>query len=838
VWAGALVLAAFMLGIALGALAAARWGPRVRRAAVAYAGAELVVALSGSLLVWGLPAAEPLIGALLAPLAGQSGLYAAARLLLALAAMLVPTVAMGVTLPLGMRILADKETTRALGTLYAANTFGACVAPLAAEYYLIEALGLRGCALVAAALNCLAAGLALLAPSARAVPSPASAAGPMPHGRLLGAAALAGALALALEVLWFRLLLLYAPGTEASFALMLTLLLAGIALGGAVAPLAARLAPAWAAAACGAAVVAGYWLAAPTRQPGLAQLLDYAVPLMLPAAFCSGLLFTLLGAALRGTAGDPQPAIGRLACANTLGGAAGAAAGGFLLLPWLGIEASLFLLAAGYVAVVALLSMPAWGWRRLAPAALAGIALLAFPFGRMDAHLAQAARLYRWVDGSSVAAVTQGPTTTLQVLRRERFGEAADWRLLTDSYSMSGVDRDSARYMQLFAWLPLALHSRPRQALLISYGAGNTAQALLSDPALASLTVVDVSPEILQASGLIHGGADPLRDARVRVVLEDGRHFLATRPDRYDVITGEPPPPMMAGVVNLYTREYFAALAARLAPGGLATYWLPVHQFEPRGARAVIAAWCLAFPDCSLWAGSNFHWILLGGREFAGRPAVDHFARLWRVRPSAPLIAANGLEHPAQLGAAFLADAAQLREWSADAPPLDDDHPKRLAAPPPANSPLDDYARWLVPEGARSRFTASPWVAAHWPRELMRDSEAFFRVQPILNGQITPHPTRNLVLVDRLLRSTRLEMPIYWLLGSDLVEQRILERRRERPDQAYARGVRALAERDYAAAAKYFGQAAKDDPGELAPLATYSACRAASRRDCIGVRPN
>ena len=91
----------------------------------------------------------------------------------------------------------------------------------------------------------------------------------------------------------------------------------------------------------------------------------------------------------------------------------------------------------------------------------------------------------------------EGPTVTLQLLGQERFGEFTGWRLLTDGYSMAGIDRYSLRYMRLFAWLPLSLHPQPERALLISYGAGNTAQALLSDPQLAQLTVVDLAPEIL-----------------------------------------------------------------------------------------------------------------------------------------------------------------------------------------------------------------------------------------------------------------------------------------------------------------------------------------------------
>ena len=604
----------------------------------------------------------------------------------------------------------------------------------------------------------------------------------------------------------------------------------------------ARLRFAWAAAGGSIAVVVGYILASPARGPGLPEVVHYAIPLMLPAAVFSGCLFTLLGAELCAPPGDRQAAIGRLTSANTLGGALGAALAGFVLLPRVGIESSLFLLASGYALLPLILVRERSEWRRALPAAFAVAGLLLFPFGRMEAHLAQAARLYQTLDGSEVVKVTQGPTTTLQVLRTERFGEGAAWRLLTDSYSMSGIDRDSLRYMQLFAWLPLVLHPEPRRALLISYGAGNTAQALLDEPALRELTVVDVSPEILAASPVIHGRLDPLKDPRVRLVLEDGRHYLLTRREQFDLITGEPPPPMMAGVVNLYTREYFALLARRLAPGGLATYWLPVHQLEPAGARAVVAAFCDAFSDCTLWAGSRYHWILLGGRGFEHRPDATHFVRLWRDPASAWRIAASGLEHPAQLGATFLADAAQLRGWYGGTAALNDDHPKRLAAQPTAPEIPREYAQWLEPETARRHFETSPWIAAHWPAELLRVTPPYFAAQPVLNGEILAPSAQRLQLVDMFLRNTDLRIPVFWLLGSDIPEQQILSRRiasdgsSERPEYLYPLGVRALAERDYARAAGLFSRAAGQNPQQAGALAAYSMCRS-GRRDRAAAVP-
>ena len=842
VWAGALVLTAFMLGLALGGVLAARWAQRVRNPARAFAAAEATVAITGMLVVWSLPQMEALVGAWLAPLVEHAGLLGATRLAFSLAALLVPTTAMGMTLAFGVRILAGQDTTRALGILYGANTFGACIAPLLAEYQLIGLSGLRGTALVAASCNALAAAIAL---SVRGTVPPAAEPAPPPQAgpsrRLLVAAALAGAFALGLEVVWFRVLLLYAPGTDITFALMLSVVLFGIALGGMLAPLLARAGFAWIAAGSSLAVVAGYVVAGPLHIPGPPELVRYAVPLMLPAAMFSGALFTLLGAGLRGDAADPQAAIGRLTTANTLGAALGAALAGLLLLPGLGMEKCLFVFALGYALLPLVLVDSRSAWQRAWPAGVALLGLAFFPFGRMQTHLAEAAFQYQLYDLSKVVRVTEGPTTTLQVLRRDSYGEPATWRLLTDSYSMTAINRYAMRYMQLFAWLPLSLHPQPRRALLISYGAGNTAQALLSDPQLEQLTVVDLSPEILAASPLLHGDGDPLRDSRVRLVREDGRHFLRTRREQFDVITAEPPPPSIAGVVNLYTREYFQAVAERLAPGGLATYWLPVQQFRLSGAKAVVAAFCEAFPDCTLWAGTKRDWVLMGGRDFSARLGPREFGRLWRDPLAGPRLAANGFEHPPQLGASFLADAAQLRQWVGATLPVTDDRPKRLEPTQPFDTEPPDYEQWLRADGARQRFIASAWVAAHWPSQYIDWTPQYFFVQPVLNGEIAPDPVKTLPSVDLLLRRTDLRVPVLWLLDTDMTEQAILERRLAdgakgmRPEFVFALGAKALADRDYARASALLAKAAERNP-RAGAAAAYAMCRAGAPRRAATVK--
>jgi len=250
-------------------------------------------------------------------------------------------------------------------------------------------------------------------------------------------------------------------------------------------------------------------------------------------------------------------------------------------------------------------------------------------------------------------------------------------------------------------------------------------------------------------------------------------------------------------------------------------------QFKPQGARAVIAAFCDAFPDCTLWAGERSDWILMGSRHAR---APDNLARLWQVPAAAALLEADGLEQPAQLGATFVADHAQLREWTSGTQLLTDDFPKRIAPALRVDAPLEEYERWLEPERARRNFESSAWIRAHWPSEAQRTSLPYFAAQPPLNGQIPRHLSQALPHIDRVLRETQLRVPVLWMLDTDRVEVGIVERAMRghgyQPRFAQVLGAQALAERDYGKAAQYFSAAG-------APaLAEYAACRARRSGAC------
>ena len=535
----------------------------------------------------------------------------------------------------------------------------------------------------------------------------------------------------------------------------------------------------------------------------------------------SGVIYTLAGAALRHELSGAGETAGHLTLANTIGSMAGALGGGFVLLPVLGMERSIFAVAVIYGAVAALCGP----WRRvdasrnvrlawLASLGAVALALLLFPRGAMATRHLQTS-LARFLDEQTrVIALREGVNQTTTTLRREWGGAPVSHRLVTNGHSMSGTDFADRRYMKLFVNWALAVNPRIRQALLISYGLGSTARALTDTRALTGIDVVDVSPEILGMAPVVFApGQSPLADPRVRVHVEDGRFFLQTSAASFDLITGEPPPPKAAGIVNLYSREYFQLLHDRLNDGGVATYWLPVEELAEDDARAIVSAFCAAFADCSLWTGAGPHWMLAGTRGLRERATEDAFAAQWRDDVVGPELVRLGVEQPEQLGATFLADADQLAPWIAGIPALEDDHPHRLSPGRPDPARQDFIERWMEVTDAAARFERSSLVQRLWPPALRDRSRALFAPQRIVNA-VTFWPPRSPGLEDLrdlLTESTLRTLPLL-ATGSSPVLQEISARawaaEMRSPALEAQMGAGALARRDYAGAATHFSAAA------------------------------
>lgn len=831
VWSASLVLAAFMGGLTLGNGLVARFSSRIERPIRLYALLEIAIGIASLLVVLALPRLTVVLGPVLASVTDTPWLLNLTRLGSAFILLVLPTTAMGATLPLLADALSRSNPSfgAAVGKLYGWNTLGAMLGAIATETVLVHFLGIVSTGLFAMVLNLLAGALALqLAshPVPAAQPAPASPPFSARAWRYLFVAALSGAVMLALEVVWFRFLLLTYTGTGLTFAVMLATVLAGIGLGGLLAGKLAQRDESchrWlphVTAFSGLLVVATYYgfeIFSPhfsRRVATLPEFIGCALFLMLPVSLLSGAAFTFVAHAVKREFFGSIRTTGIVALWNTIGATFGSLLGGFVLLPVLGIERSLFALAAAYC-VTALL-VPglanraaemryAWG-----SVAITVISLALFPFGHMDRSF------FRSVDEIApdrvLVARREGLNETIRYYRYDAFGAPAYYQLVTNGYSMSGTLVVAKRYMKLYVYLPLALQADARDALLISYGVGSTAKALTDSSRLEHIDVVDISREILEMSSIVYPGDDnPLHDPRVKVHVEDGRFFLNTHARKYDLITSEPPPPKVAGVVNLYTQEYFQSIRDHLTPEGRTSYWLPVHQLQPMDTLAIIKAFCNVFEDCTLWDGGGLEWMLMGGNGANPRVDEETFTAQWRDDVVRPELIELGFETPEQFGALFMGDAPYLRGITAHVEPVTDNHPSRISnelVMEPPFVPL--YAAMMDERDRVSRFTGSAFIGQVWPPELAARTPPYFRQEGLIKFHFTAglyppvEPQFPFEAIDDLLTNTTLETLPLWLLGTDRDWQRNARLKADladsRPDIATELAWGRMAKRDYAGA--------------------------------------
>lgn len=358
--------------------------------------------------------------------------------------------------------------------------------------------------------------------------------------RLLFGAMLSGGILLALEVVWFRYLLLFQFGTSQVFAVMLAVVLSGIALGG---------------------LLAARWLR--THKPstaipslavagGVLTLLSYAIPsfavvsfrlsfkldhsglttllqsliVMLPVSTVSGAMFTMMGQALHEENSSETKSAGYLTLFNATGAMFGALLGGFVFLPHLGMQNSFMLLSVSYVIVSALAlpkletfpRMPGLTAMTATTVLVAGICF--FPKG-LDTALFLKVSGVQSDRTTRLVALREGLTDTVMYSQQEWFGHPLYHRLITNSHSMSGTDPNAWQYMKQYVYLPAAIHPDMKKACLISFGCGVTARALTDYSDLTQIDIVDISQDILDLNDVVY--PDPASHS-----LHRGRSLLST----------------------------------------------------------------------------------------------------------------------------------------------------------------------------------------------------------------------------------------------------------------------------------------------------------------------
>jgi spermidine synthase len=679
VHAASTVLAAFMAGLALGSLLAERLARRGHPLRV-FAGLEAGIAVAALATPAMLGAAEGLYRPLSAVAGDSLWVLTAGRFVASFAVLLVPTVLMGATLPVLSRADLVRASGARLGTLYAVNTTGALAGALLTGYVLIGGIGIQRTFYLAAALNLAVAGVAW--GLSRRDPLPVvegSGTGPekfvpgdaVPATVVIAAMAVSGVASLALEIVWFRILVQFLPATSYAFTTMLATVLAGIAIGSALASRALTRPRNWSvvlAASLGATsivvltslAILGATYAAGWRTSGLAQGSAAAI---LPAAILMGYAFPIalaLWTRPRDADAAARPrAVGTMYAANVIGGIAGAVLGGFVLLPWLGSRRALIACAALYLAA----SVVMFARLRRPLIAVALVVLFAISAGVVpdpfDAALAR-----RHGRGERIFWKEEGVQTSVSIHTHAFRG----WLMYLDGLHQASDAPEMVRLHRLIGHLPMVLHPKPDRALVVGLGGGATPGAVSQHD--SQVLVVELSDTVRKGAAFFkHVNYDLFARPNVTVRVDDGRNFLSLTDATFDVVTADLIQPIHAGAGNLYSREYFQLVADALADDGLVLQWIghrPDSQY-----KLIMRTFLDVFPYTTLWADGQ---LMVGAK----RPL--HLARAaFDAKRSNPVTRAAldeiGLDSFETLTSWYVAGPDELRRFVGAGPLLSDDRP-------------------------------------------------------------------------------------------------------------------------------------------------------------------
>jgi spermidine synthase len=154
-------------------------------------------------------------------------------------------------------------------------------------------------------------------------------------------------------------------------------------------------------------------------------------------------------------------------------------------------------------------------------------------------------------------------------------------RCLIVDDKIQSAELDEHIYHELLIHPAMLAHPAPRRVLVCGGGEGAPLREILRHPTVQAVTMVDLDAELvaLCRTHLPGWHAGAFDDPRVRVLHEDARAFVEETAERYDIIVNDITDPIEGGPSKLlFTREFYAAAARALSPGGVfVTQAIGVH---------------------------------------------------------------------------------------------------------------------------------------------------------------------------------------------------------------------------------------------------------------------
>jgi spermidine synthase len=196
----------------------------------------------------------------------------------------------------------------------------------------------------------------------------------------------------------------------------------------------------------------------------------------------------------------------------------------------------------------------------------------------------------------------------------------------------ASTDKTDMQLQRMLGHLPALVHKKPESVLVVACGAGVTAGSFVLHPDVKRIVICDIEPLVPKivtpmfgaenyhvVDGIAVENPHTVNGKQVEVVYDDGRHFLSTTKEKFDIITSDPIDPWVKGCAALNTVEYYRMCRDHLNPGGSASLWIPFYESNLETAKSVIATFFEVFPNGIVWSndrqGMGYDAVLFGQVE-------------------------------------------------------------------------------------------------------------------------------------------------------------------------------------------------------------------------------
>lgn len=408
------------------------------------------------------------------------------------------------------------------------------------------------------------------------------------------------------------------------------------------------------------------------------QVVSVALLILLPAFLMGTVMPLVLVWAGANSDNASVKLVGRSYAVNTIGAIAGAFGAGFVLIPRVSTRFTILFAAVLCIIVAGMAYQPGVDARDrdlrrgLAAGATAALIVLLFVFApRMNlANLSVGAydslvRVIAKTRGSVADNASQQNGPEMHTLLMYEEGATStvsvrkDWGVtsLAINGRTNASDREDMPTQVMLGQLPLLVAPGIKNGLVVGFASGVTVGAMLQSP-IELLECVELEPATVNGSRFFeHVNNQPLKDPRLRLIIDDARTYLRVTPMQYDMIVSEPSHPWVPGVANLFTSEFFQLGRDRLTTEGVFVQWLQIYQLSNDSLRSVLATFHKVFPHVLVFrvqgATKGKDLLLVGSKSAL---PVDQVMSRVNERSGDPRIAA-------ELARVNIKSEADVRSW-------------------------------------------------------------------------------------------------------------------------------------------------------------------------------